>query len=246
MRFSFRALFVCALLMPTRLFDVWGADFRLPTFLILLAIATSTLELNSLWRTRVFAACLTGLLLIRVGFVCRYWSEYQADFQDFRTAIAKIEKGSRVAVVSEHFEYRKNPPPNTFTYWHVTSFAVIDRDVFLPRQFTFPTSLEFTGKAREILTDQSTKTIPLAWKPKDPAFATASQQTISQVETVTEKLVNADNFSSTINWSDWPEHFDYFIDLNYGLHQNPVPDLLTEISRGSYFSIFRIHPPSRH
>jgi hypothetical protein len=33
------------------------------------------------------------------------------------------------------------------------------------------------------------------------------------------------------------------IDLDFGRQENPVPALLTEVRRGSYFTIYRIHPP---
>jgi hypothetical protein len=54
-----------------------------------------------------------------------------------------------------------------------------------------------------------------------------------------------DAFTSRIDWSDWPENFDYVVDFHLGRPGNPVPALLTELARGSYFTIYRIHPPLR-
>jgi hypothetical protein len=242
-RAPFLALLVLAIITPNRLFDVWGADLRLPTFLVLMGIGSSTLELKNRRQTACFALGLTVLLVFRVGFVCRYWDKYQADFREIRSAMAGIDRGARVMALMGLHEYRKDPPPNDFAYWQVFSLAVIDRDVLLPRQFTFGTPLEFAGQALDIVSDRPTKTRPIKWRPRLPAFEKTDAQTIYQAEALGEQLAIFDYFSSTIDWSDWPEHFDYFIDLDFGRPEDPVPALLTPIASGSYFTIYRIHSP---
>jgi hypothetical protein len=65
------------------------------------------------------------------------------------------------------------------------------------------------------------------------------------VRDVTVAIQQFDLATSTVDWTDWPEQFNYLIIFDYGQSQNPVPTLLTELHRGSYFTIFRIHPPGR-
>jgi hypothetical protein len=81
------------------------------------------------------------------------------------------------------------------------------------------------------------------WHPASPAFASVDPDTVRQVEQVAQRITEADGFFSTIDWSDWPERFDYLIDFQQDAPGNPVPALLTEVVRGSYFTIFRVHPP---
>jgi hypothetical protein len=243
-RLPFQALLFFAIIMPTRLFDVWGADFRLPTFLLLMSIGGSTLKLQNRRQAACFAAGLVILMLVRIGFVVRYWDGYQADFQELRTALEQVDEGSRVMALMELHEHRENPPPNDFVYWQVFSLAVIDRDVFLPRQFTFNTPLSFTGKGLDIMTDRLAKLRPIEWKPKLPAYMKTDPQTVRQAERLGERLAAFDYFSSTADWSAWPEHFDYFINLDFGRSDNPVPTLLTPVAHGSYFTIYRIHAPN--
>jgi hypothetical protein len=41
----------------------------------------------------------------------------------------------------------------------------------------------------------------------------------------------------------WPEHFDYVIFYHFGHFANFRPELLTEVHRGSFFSILKIRRP---
>jgi hypothetical protein len=118
----------------------------------------------------------------------------------------------------------------------------MDRQVFMPRIYTYATPLQFTGKSKELYSETLARSRTVRWH-RASAFVAADPETVLQVERVGQRISNDDTYSSTIDWSDWPERFDYLIDFHLGRPGNPVPALLTEVSRGSYFAIYRIHPP---
>lgn len=41
-------------------------------------------------------------------------------------------------------------------------------------------------------------------------------------------------------WGAWPETFDYVVAIRFGNWENPVPDVLTPVVRGSFFDVYRI------
>jgi hypothetical protein len=238
------AVAILAVAMPSQLASVWGADFRLPTILCLLLVAASELRLPSRRAAVAAGGIMTALLLLRTGFVAHDWLRYQADFDELRAADAAIAPGSRVLAMHDLDDHRDPPAPSLFPYRHVAALAVIDRDVFLPHLFAYATPLRFGPPGKAMESDELAVLRRIRWRPRTPAFGATDAATIGQAEEVGRKVAGFDAFSSTFDWSDWPERFDYLIDFDYGAHANPVPALLTEVARGSYFVIYRIHPPA--
>ena len=122
---------------------------------------------------------------------------------------------------------------------------MIDRQVFLPIIFTAATPLSLSPEAEGLYSDTLARDRVVRWHPAGADFASVDPETVRQVEAVGQRISKDDVFTSTIDWSDWPERFDYLIDFHQSGSGNPVPALLTEVARGSYFTIFRIHPPGR-
>jgi hypothetical protein len=120
---------------------------------------------------------------------------------------------------------------------------VIDRQVFLPQIYTVATPLAFTREGKAIDSDTLARRRTVRWHPASPAFAAVGPETVRRVEDVGQRISDHDLYTSTIDWSNWPERFDYLIDFHLGRLGNPVPALLTEVLHGSYFTIYRIHPP---
>jgi MFS family permease len=244
MRWPLLAVTVAAILVPNQLMSVWGPDFRLPTILLLLLIGGTDLRIGTRKQAAVFAGLVAAMVLVRVGTVTSDWRRMAADFAEFRAATAVLDRGSKVVAVQALLDHRKPPAAILYPYRHIAGFAVIDRDIFLPHLFTVATPLRFIGPG-PWSTDQLAVIRKLGWHPGNPAFAAADAKTVAEVEQVQGEIQDFDQGSSTIDWSDWPEQFDYLIDFDYGQPRNPVPALLTELHRGSYFTIFRIHAPQR-
>jgi hypothetical protein len=232
MRLPVFVLLLAGIAMPSLLRGVFAADLRLPCLLYFLLVAVTEVRLEGRRYAVVFVAGVLSLLLLRVGTTVILWSDLEAGYREFRVADQELDRGSRVVVT---------PAP----YWNISCFAVIDRQVFLPVLATTATPLAFIGAARDLYSDTLARSRIVRWHPASPAFASVDPDTVRQVEQVAQRITEADGFSSTIDWSDWPERFDYIVDFHLGRPANPVPALLTEVSRGSYFAIYRIHPPPR-
>ena len=195
------------------------------------------------WQAAIFAGLFAVLMLVRVGTVTADWRGITADLSELRAAMATFDRGSRVVVVQTLYDHRDPPAPSLFHYRHLSAFAVIDRDVFLPHLFRTATPLRFISPGSTWTSDQLAVFRKPEYHPRSPAFAAADAKTIAEIEQVQDEIQKFEQAPSTIDWSDWPEQFDYLIDFDYGRPRNPVPALLTELYRGSYFSIFRIHAP---
>jgi hypothetical protein len=245
MRFAALAMLLAALAMPNLLQGIYAADMRLPSFLAFLFVASNELRLGSRRGWLVFVACVFILLGVRVGSTLVVWTRIDSDYREFRAADEKLEPGSRLAVIPIGDDLRADPAP-ALPYWYIACLAVIDRQVFMPLLYTIATPLELTAEGKALDGNELARgrTAP-EWHPADPAFAGVDPETVRQVQWAAQQMSDNDAFTSRIDWSDWPENFDYVVDFHLGRPGNPVPALLTELARGSYFTIYRIHPPLR-
>jgi hypothetical protein len=236
-------LVLTAIAMPRLLQGVNAADIRLPCILAFLLVASSDLRLGSRRHGLVFIAGIFVLVALRIGSTTLEWKRIDADYREFRAADGALERGSRVAVIPVGHDLRADPAPR-LPYWYVACLAVIDRQVFMPLLYTAATPLELTEEGKALNGDELAhgRKVP-EWHPADPAFAGIDPQTLRQVQIAAQRMSDDDAFTSRIDWSDWPERFDYLIDFHMGRAGNPVPALLSEVRRGSYFTIYRIHPP---
>jgi hypothetical protein len=243
MRFPAYVLVIAAVAMPRLLQGVHAIDLRLPTLLAFLLVASNELRLGSRRSWLVFVAGVFALLAVRVGSTMTEWARIDADYREFRAVDDKVERGSRVAVIPIGDDFRPDPPP-PLPYWYIASLAVIDRQIFLPLLYTAATPLELTSEGQALDGNEPARgrTVP-EWHPADPAFAGIDQETTRQVQWAAQRMSDDDTYTSRIDWSDWPEHYDYVVDFHLGRLGNPVPALLAEVWRGSYFTIYRIHPP---
>jgi hypothetical protein len=239
MRFPALVLAVTAVAMPRALQGVLGADLRIPCMLAFLLVASSDLALRNRRDALAFCAAVMVVLLFRVTTLSAQWRDFDADYREFRAADVEIERGSRVIVIPFDQDFLAAQEPR-LPYWYVASLAVIDRSIFLPHLYTIATPLRFTDGRAAAPTGLARS---IEWHPTAAAFAAADADTIDRVGDVMQRLSLWDLVTKTTDWSDWPEQYDYLIDLDFGKTENPVPKLLTEIRRGSYFTIYRIHPP---
>jgi hypothetical protein len=241
MRWPVLALVVVAVAMPRLLQGVLGADLRIPCLLAFLLVACSDLALRNRRHALALSIGVLVLLVFRVATISAQWRVFDADFREFRTAEASLERGSRALVIPFDLAFVVERP--RLPYWYVGALAVIDRSIFLPHLYTIATPLRFTDGRAPRVTGPELATRRMEWHPASPAFATTNAETIGRVGDVTQRLLGWDLATNAIDWSDWPEEYDYLIDLDFGRTENPVPALLTEVRRGSYFTIYRIHPP---
>lgn len=244
LRFATFVLLLTAIAMPSVLQGVFAADLRLPCLIYFLLVAASEVRLEGRWHMVAFMTGIFALLLLRVVTTIEIWSHVEADYREFRIADRQLERGSRAIMITVDDDGRAYKQPQT-PYWFVGAFAVIDRQIYLPEIFTAATPLELTPAAKDSYSGTLARNRTVHWHPASPAFVEVDPATVRQVERVGQYISDRDFHTSTIDWSDWPERFDYIIDFDMGRPRNPVPVLLTEVQRGSYFTIYRIHPPAQ-
>jgi hypothetical protein len=228
--------------MPRVLQGVIGADVRLPCLLAFLLVAASDVRLER----RQAMAFLLGILVLfgaRVATTMAQWQIFDRDYREFRAADETLDRGSRVVVLPV-WEDSRSQSQSLIPYWFLGCVAVIDRQVFTPQLYTVATPLTFTPEGTALDSDVPARDRTVRWHPTDPAFAAADADTIRQVERVGQIMSVLDAYTSRMDWSDWPERFDFLIDFHMSRPGNPVPALLTEAWRGSFFTIYRIHPPA--
>jgi hypothetical protein len=242
MRLPLLAMVVTGTLMPIWLFSVWGASFRIPTLLAFLAVAAMDLRLRDRKQVSFFVSGVFALLLFRVVLVVLTWHEHDTNYREFRTAAANIDKGSRVLALPLGTAGAW-AAPETFPYAQLATLSVVDRDVYFPTLFAAATPLDITVTTRGLLENVRDAQQPLEWHPTDPRFAAAKPETIREVEALGERGLLSGSYFSPVDWSRWPEDYDYLIQFNFGAVGNPVPALLTPVAEGSFFTIFRIHAP---
>jgi hypothetical protein len=244
MKVPVAVLLVAALLMPHLLSGVLGADIRLPTFLPFLLLGCSTLRRGGKGESAALILGIAALLGLRIVTLTPLWLDFDADYRAFRAADAAIAPGSRVMVIPRRDALAGWSQPTT-PFPFVAAFAVIDRGVFLPHLYTMATPLRFGPAGEAMESDVPAQARTISWQPKSAAFAGADAATIAAVNAAGQRVADKDLVSSRIDWSDWPERFDYAVDMDYGAPRNPVPALLTPVGSGRFFTLYRIHPPGQ-
>ena len=243
--------------MPKHLSGVAGAEQRIPCYLPFLLIGASDIRWPGRRVAALGAAFVAALLMFRVASVLDQWRLPEERYREFRSAASVIERGSRLAAAptmaptsfSTATSARVVKVTGTMSaivhlpYWFVPSFAAIDRDAFVPQLYTMTNPLEFGSSAVETPDGRPLVPANVHWLITDPRFADIDEATRKQAETLARRMAAANWDFNAIDWSAWPEHFDFAVDIDFSRHQNPAPRLLTEVWRGSYFSIYRVHPP---
>jgi hypothetical protein len=235
-------LFALALVMPASMASVWGANLRIPCLLAFLLIASSDIRISERGE-RVLAAGPVLLVATRAIALSITWSGYEQDIVAFRAADQQIERGARVLATSFPDDYQRRRDPAIFPLVHLAAFSVIDRDVFLPSLFSFATPLRFTADTRDPTLFAFAPMEKIVWQPRDATFASTDAPTRSAVADLAERNRMNDSYLSVIDWSHWPEDYDYLVLFHFETTTNPVPALLTEVAKGRIFTIYRIHPP---
>jgi hypothetical protein len=233
LRLPLALLAVCAAAMPFWIQGTWGsiwyADLRLPIILTLLLVA-GLRPRNVNPRIVVTVLCAGAVLLTgRIVDISLEWRRMDRDFAEFRTAARLIEPGASILPVQ-----RRNVPLPAgetrfdYAYWHLPVLAIIDRSAFVPTLFTDPTKQPVRAAPDKLHMDTE------FGAPIDVALLTQSADS-GRSDAPESGGVAMQDF-----WTDWPENFDYVLITHFGATGNPLPDLLTSVHEGSFFTIYRV------
>lgn len=128
---------VASLAMPAEMATANFVDIRLPTALILLAIAGSTMAFQGKAWTIIVGGTLSVVFLVRIGYITQQWHLADRKYDEYLAALDRLPDGATIfpAVVyptPSHF-------PGAIPDFHVASWAVLKKSAFVSNIFAFPT-----------------------------------------------------------------------------------------------------------
>jgi hypothetical protein len=225
MKLMLLVLLVLALFAPEEAMGGWGVDLRLPALLGALAFASLEIELPNAAQIGLVTAALAAVAF-NAAALAGNWRYYDAQFHEFRAALASLPRGVRLMTVLDGDAIGK---ASDQPYWHIAEYAVMDRAGFTP--------LLFTTKGQHVV----------QLKPGlEKIAATRAQQGSPPDVTELEDLA-----AGTVD-DDWDiEHvfpyllhfqckYDEVVLVHLNGHRSPVPDMLRLRHAGSFFSLYDI------
>jgi hypothetical protein len=220
---------VVACVVPRALFNVYGADFRLPLVVAMVAIGAvaPSARLNR-FVARGVLAVLFGLVAARSADAFILLRRLDTQVADVRRVLAHLPVGKRLLVVEAEKAApgRVAPPPMT---GHLGLLATLDRDAFVPFFFTGVTAVQVRPSMER---SASLNSAPVTYaqlhdglRPEPagplPPFGDGGQQ----------------------YWLGWPGKFDYVLVVHFG---QPDPVLkLRLVAAGSVADLFAVAQASK-
>jgi hypothetical protein len=203
-------------------------NYRLPFVLLALFIAASRFDWPSRRERGVVAASFILVLALRFLTVWQEWSHHDQQSRELVSSFQKLDRGSRMLVVG--FEDLLIFSVNL--HLHTASYAVIEKQVFLPYLFTAFPLLQTTEKYRHL--DKK-----------------ASLPVPEKIFRQSERFGNWADVKPPFNLrelTDWTRNYDYVLHLHPSDDTPLFPGLLRQVERGSFFSLYEIvqtRDPSR-
>jgi hypothetical protein len=230
MRVPLILLGTASLAMPNWLSGVWGIDYRLPVVFVFLLIAS--FEWRNV-RARVaipLAGIMMALLAANVASIVSAWGPIGIQYDEFRAALQVIAPGARVIAFREDVgidpSLRRGP---LYLYAQLPALAVIERDAYLP--FLFKIAMMPVGAVPALNAIDTPHGHPIVLSDliegADPVKGPAM-------------LGAPDGMGRRNYWGDWPRHYSYAIELNYGARP-ALPSQLELLQSGQMFSIYLIN-----
>jgi hypothetical protein len=237
MRLPILAMIVAAVLMPNWFYGSWAADFRLPVALPFVLIASTRPDIRRAGVVGLLGALALSFLGVRVYALTLTWREIDSRFAEFRAMSRIIPKGSRVLVVQSDISGRDQHVdglPLVLTrleyvqFTHMPSLAVMDRDAFIPYQFTDWTTIKPAPRNAGMFEND---VLPLTPAELVESLSPEWQQRYARLRSLTGE-----------EWYsiDWPKKFDYLLWIDFGERRELVPETLKLVASGSFFEIYRI------
>ena len=213
---------VVYLAMPRVLFATHLADQRLPIALAFMLIASIDLDLRQRRIRHAAAALFVVLLALRLGEVQISWNVLARDMAAFRQSVMSIDRGSRVLVVHADRASFESGTVSVFGLLHAASLATIERSALVSGNFAVP------GKH--------------ALQVREPyrRFVNTDDRVPPSVDWLRLAAGPLDE-TERFYWSQWHVHFDYvYVLFTRPGARNPDPELLTLVSDGWGFQLYRV------
>jgi hypothetical protein len=229
MRLPLLLVGIAALVMPHVLAGVWGVDFRLPVVWVVLLIASCAWSSTSARATAAATGFLLAMLSVNLGMIVWAWRPIGQQFDEFRAALPAIPRGAKVIVFWD--EVGTDPAmlhQPVSIYDHLATLAIVERDAYVP--FLFKHAMMPVAAAPALRNIDTAVGNPILLhqliEAMDPVKGPAMLGTLN-------------NMGMINYWGNWPQHFEYAVELSFGARPE-LPPLLDRVASGTFFNIYRV------
>jgi hypothetical protein len=222
------AVAVAAIITPSVLFDVWGADFRVPSLLVVVLLA-GIAPAPALGRrgAAMILASVMLLVAMRSADATMLLRGLDAQVTELRQLLRALPMGMRLLVVEDRGTGQTDTPAPAAMSGHIAMVAVIDRDAFVPFLFTGTSALQL--------------------QPNLAASGSTASEAIDMAR-LRDGIVRRDppsgpppfGWGGHMYWLGWPEKFDYVLLEHPGAHTGPVPAILLPVAHAGIADLFAI------
>jgi hypothetical protein len=223
-------LTVLAIITPSAVLSIFGIDQRLAVVAAMFLFAAIRIELPLRGAVVTLLFFGTGLLIWRAVTLTHDWRAFDDRFAELRRASQVMERGASVLAVQRQTGERAGlgPLSSERTYWHAASLTVVERSLYNP--------LTFTARHQPIAAHPYRKAmdcdacLPLTL---EALRITANPEVSSETLKIPHNKPHLYRFAAM-----WPDRFDYVLIMDFGAHENPMPELLAIRHTGSFFTIY--------
>jgi hypothetical protein len=223
---SLLALAVVAFCTPRWLFNVWGADYRLPLIAAVVLIASLSPGPR---MTRPLTASLFMIVVCLVA--ARSWDatatlrRLDAKVEQVREVLAALPAGMRLLVVDDS----PRSMPQALAS-HAGLLATIDRDAFVPFLFTGITAVRIRPELTEL------------WSPNANAV-TSNELWDGFLRSDPPQGRPSTPNGGKVYWLGWPEKFDYVLVIHFDTQIEKLPPVLKTIASNGSADLYKIDKP---
>lgn len=216
-------------IVPSAIGEAVDIDTRLGMPLAMLFIAAARFSIpTGPVRTATYG-WLAALPISIVAAIALVWIPFSQQIEELEQGFASLPAGAPLlTIISDEDEQPARVGQISLPYWHLASYALIQRQVFNPLQFTASSMqpLQVAGSYRRVSVAVGQ---PLPDKDADAAckFDGSARQS---------KLRKA-GFSYAVGWC---QTFPFVLYLHLGAPKQFGSHALAEVSRGSFFTLFRV------
>jgi hypothetical protein len=209
------------LAMPRIMLGVAGLDIRLPFVLVILLIAACRFEWPQRWERLALTASFLAVLVVRLALTGAAWQKHDMETRELVEAFQVMDRGSRLLSFGE----REANNIQDILHWHTASYAVIERQVFLPTLFSGFTVIRVTEKYRHL----------------DRELAEPIPESVFKRSEVMGHWASVEPPFPQLR--DWPRNYDYLLHF-YPAGGGPLfPEILEKVVNGSFFVLYKIADP---
>lgn len=221
-RWMLALLAVCALLVPAKVAGIYVIHTRLPIVVLLLFLAAARVRLanGAQWKGAALALSFAAIVCVHVLVGTLAMRQQDARISELRAASRLIATGSRVLPAIDFASGLRPGHVPPLYFYHLASYLVIDRSVFLPTLF---------GMFSLGVTPEYERLFPHQTRPVDYALLSRSGA-----------CAKPDPNSTLPAWA-YPSDYDYIVAFDQK-SDTPQPAGTALLHKGSFFNILKVLP----